>query len=105
MLLYAPQAKRDSLFRDKVIVKDAEEKASAEPIVIARQLVLPLPRTYGEAAEWATRYVFVCSRNLLLSIHLILSMSSSFFVQAQERVANLRHVSAHDFSVCGYRCG
>lgn len=49
------QAKRDAMFRDKVIVKDAEEKASAEPIVIARQLVLPLPRTYGEAAEWGTR--------------------------------------------------
>lgn len=38
-----------------MIVKDAEEKASAAPIAVARQLVLPLPRTYGEAAEWGTR--------------------------------------------------
>ena len=50
------QAKRDALFRDKVVVKDAEDK-NAEPIAVARRVVLPLPRTYAEAAEWGTRYV------------------------------------------------
>jgi len=50
------QAKRDALFRSKVVVKDAEDK-NAEPIAVARHLILPLPRTYEEAAEWGTRYV------------------------------------------------
>jgi TolA-binding protein len=48
-------AKRDGLFREKVVVKDAEEKESGEPIFVSRQLVLPLARSYGEAAEWGSR--------------------------------------------------
>lgn len=56
MPLLSFQAKRDALFRDKVVVKDAEDK-NAEPIAVARQLILPLPRTYAEAAEWGARYV------------------------------------------------
>jgi hypothetical protein len=48
-------AKRDALFREKVVVKDADEKESGEPILLSRQLVLPLPRSYGEAAEWGSR--------------------------------------------------
>lgn len=52
-------AKRDALFREKVAVKDAEEKESGETILVSRQLLLPLPRSYGEAAEWGTRYVLM----------------------------------------------
>lgn len=47
--------RRDQLFRDKVLIKDVEDKESgATPV--ARNLVLPLPRTFSEAAEWGQNY-------------------------------------------------
>lgn len=48
-------AKRDGLFRDKVFLRDVEDKESG-PNAVARSLVLPLPRNYSEAAEWGQHY-------------------------------------------------
>ena len=49
-------AKRDALFKDKVVIKDVEEKDDVGTNQhVHRNLVLPLPRSFGEAAEWNTR--------------------------------------------------
>jgi hypothetical protein len=48
-------ARRDAVFRDKVLVKDVEEKEDGGSAQVARSLALPLPRTYSEAAEWGQR--------------------------------------------------
>lgn len=48
------EARRDAQFRDKVAIKDVEDKEGGVTS-IARNLVLPLPRTYSEAADWAHR--------------------------------------------------
>ena len=54
--LVLTDAKRDALFKDKVVIKDVEEKDEAGTNqYVHRNLVLPLPRSYGEAAEWNTR--------------------------------------------------
>jgi hypothetical protein len=50
------EARRDATFKDKVAIKDVEDKDGATQRV-PRSLVLPLPRTYSEAAEWGQRYV------------------------------------------------
>ena len=68
-------AKRDALFREKVAVKDAEEKESGETILVSRQLVLPLPRSYGEAAEWGTRYVVMDTEWQRKRFHVFLNLS------------------------------
>ena len=47
------EARRSQLFRDKVILKDVEDPGSNQ--AVARDLVLPLPRSYSEAAEWCSR--------------------------------------------------
>lgn len=50
------EAKRDSVFRDKVMVRDVEEKeGTGSSNLVSRNLILPLPRTYSEAAEWVQR--------------------------------------------------
>jgi len=47
--------KRDAQFRDiPVWIQDVEDKAN-EHTAVARNLVLPLPRTFAEAAEWGSR--------------------------------------------------
>mmetsp|Transcript_25593 Transcript_25593/g.37810 ORF Transcript_25593/g.37810 Transcript_25593/m.37810 type:complete len:600 (+) Transcript_25593:51-1850(+) len=47
--------KRDAQFRDNpVLIQDVEDKAS-EHIAVSRNLILPLPRTFTEAAEWGGR--------------------------------------------------
>lgn len=43
-----------ALFPKKVIIKDIEEKDGSTNAV-SRQLVLPLPRTHAEAADWGSR--------------------------------------------------
>jgi len=48
-------AKRDSLFKDKVSIKDADDSQPDGSIQLARHLVLPLPRSFSEAAAWGTR--------------------------------------------------
>ena len=53
--LQLSENRRDSLFKDKVHVKDVEEKDGNNSFQVARSLVLPLPRTYSEAAEWGQR--------------------------------------------------
>jgi hypothetical protein len=55
--LHLTDARRDALFREKVLVKDVEEiKDDGGPSnQVARSLVLPLARTYSEAAEWCQR--------------------------------------------------
>ena len=55
--LQLSEAKRDSLFRERVLLKDVEEKDEGSSNQVARNLVLPLPRTYSEAAEWCQRFV------------------------------------------------
>ena len=96
------KAKRDALFPDKVIVKDAEEKASAAPIELARHLVLPLPRTYGEAAEWGTRYV-LWETGAARSFDSLYRELSIISLQAEEGFARLRNVPAHDIALCSNR--
>jgi hypothetical protein len=54
------EAKRDTVFREKVQIKDVEDKGGGATMV-ARNLVLPLPRTFSEAAEWCQRYVYILS--------------------------------------------
>ena len=46
-------ARRDALFREKVHIKDVE--GDGHTFQVARNLVLPLPRTYSEAADWGSR--------------------------------------------------
>lgn len=48
-------ARRDSVFKEKVMVRDVEEKDDGGSTLVARNLILPLPRTYSEAAEWGQR--------------------------------------------------
>ena len=51
------EARRDAHFRDKVAIKDVEDKETGGINMVPRNLVLPLPRTFSEAAEWCQRYV------------------------------------------------
>ncbi|KAL3937824.1 MAG: hypothetical protein SGARI_001979 [Bacillariaceae sp.] len=53
--LQLSDSKRDALFREKVLVQDVEERDDAGSTPVARNLVLPLPRDFAEASEWATR--------------------------------------------------
>ncbi len=53
--LQLTETRRDALFKDKVHVKDVEEKDGDNSFQVPRNLVLPLPRTYAEAAEWGQR--------------------------------------------------
>jgi len=47
--------KRDAQFRDTpVLIQDVEDKSN-EHTAVARNLILPLPRTFAEAAEWGGR--------------------------------------------------
>ncbi|CAB9509276.1 expressed unknown protein [Seminavis robusta] len=48
------EAKRDAHFKEKAAIKDVEDK---EGVInrVPRNLVLPLPRTFSEAAEWCQR--------------------------------------------------
>eukprot|EP00980_Cylindrotheca_fusiformis_P001141 scaffold319_cov97-Cylindrotheca_fusiformis.AAC.1 len=48
-------ARRDAVFREKVLVRDVEEKDDGGTTQVPRHLVLPLPRTYSEAADWGQR--------------------------------------------------
>ncbi|CAJ1943052.1 unnamed protein product [Cylindrotheca closterium] len=48
-------ARRDAVFKEKVMVRDVEEKEDGGSTLVSRNLVLPLPRTYSEAAEWGQR--------------------------------------------------
>jgi hypothetical protein len=55
--IHKSQSRRDSLFKEEVLTQDFEEydgditKAKA----VSRNLVLPLPSSFAEAAEWGTR--------------------------------------------------
>jgi SGF29 tudor-like domain len=49
-------SKRDQLFRAKVLVIDAEDPTHSGGTLVPRSAVLPLPRSFGEAADWAQRY-------------------------------------------------
>jgi hypothetical protein len=53
--LQLSKSRRDSLFREKVTVRDVEDKDSMTTSV-ARSLVLPLPRSASEASEWGQHY-------------------------------------------------
>lgn len=48
-------ARRDAVFRDRVLLKDVEEKDEESSVQVLRSLALPLPRTHSEAAEWGQR--------------------------------------------------
>jgi len=50
------EKQRDAYFREKVAIKDVEDKDGGIQMV-PRSLILPLPRTFSEAAEWCHRYV------------------------------------------------
>mmetsp|Transcript_32641 Transcript_32641/g.37137 ORF Transcript_32641/g.37137 Transcript_32641/m.37137 type:complete len:651 (-) Transcript_32641:35-1987(-) len=48
--------KRELQFRDTPVwIQDVEDKAN-EHTAVARNFVLPLPRTFSEAADWGSRY-------------------------------------------------
>lgn len=49
------ESRRDALFREKVHVKDVEDKDGDNFFQVTRNLILPLPRTYSEAADWGSR--------------------------------------------------
>jgi len=49
-------AQRLQLFKDKVAIKDVEEGNEGPGVLVARTLVLPLPRSFAEAADWTQRY-------------------------------------------------
>jgi SGF29 tudor-like domain len=53
-----PESKREQLFKDKVLIKDVEDKQddTDSAIKVARSLILPLPRSVSEAADWGQRY-------------------------------------------------
>lgn len=53
-----PELKREQLFQEKVLVKDVEDKSndSSSTFKVTRNLILPLPRSFTEAAEWGQRY-------------------------------------------------
>jgi hypothetical protein len=53
--LQLSESKRDAVFREKVLVKDVEDAKEGGATQVARSLILPLPRTYSEAAEWCQR--------------------------------------------------
>jgi hypothetical protein len=53
--LNVTDARRDAVFREKVVVRDVEEKDDGGSTLVPRNLILPLPRTYSEAAEWGQR--------------------------------------------------
>jgi hypothetical protein len=55
-LLALSEAKREQLFKDKVVIKDVEDKSDGGVAIVARHLALPLPRSFSEAAEWCHRY-------------------------------------------------
>ena len=53
--LQLSQTRREQVFREKVVLRDVEEKAedsSSSSQLVSRSLVLPLPRSFSEAAEW-----------------------------------------------------
>jgi hypothetical protein len=52
--LLLSETKRHALFKERVILKDIED-ANSSTIAVARSDVLPLPRTFAEAADWASR--------------------------------------------------
>jgi hypothetical protein len=54
--LQLTDARRDQLFRDKVAIQDVEDKSKAAESQVVRSLILPLPRSFSEAAEWCQRY-------------------------------------------------
>jgi hypothetical protein len=54
--LQLSDSRRDQLFRDKVAIQDVEDKSKAAESQVVRGLILPLPRSFSEAAEWCQRY-------------------------------------------------
>lgn len=53
-----PDSKREQLYKEKVLIKDVEDKQddTESAIKVARSLILPLPRSVSEAADWGQRY-------------------------------------------------
>ena len=78
------QTRRDSLFQIRVALQDVEDYDPDDPSkvkFIMRQNVIPLPRSFEEAADWGTRYVWAAT-NLLhcLSLMKILQVLKHFYV-------------------------
>ena len=58
------QTRRDSLFQIRVALQDVEDYDPDDPSkvkFIMRQNVIPLPRSFEEAADWGTRYVWLAT--------------------------------------------
>ena len=56
--LQLSQTRREQVFCEKVVLRDVEEKAedsSSSSQLVSRSLVLPLPHSFSEAAEWGQR--------------------------------------------------
>jgi hypothetical protein len=53
-------SRREQLFKEKVLIQDVEEHdgGAAAAVFVSRSLVLPLPRSVSEAAEWGNFYRF-----------------------------------------------
>jgi hypothetical protein len=60
--LQLSDVKRDALFREKVLLKDVEEREDTGSTPVARNLVLPLPRSCAEASDWTHRLLKKGSR-------------------------------------------
>jgi hypothetical protein len=56
--LQLSETRRDALFRDeRVLIKDVDDKGdNSKGIAVTRTLILPLPRSFSEAAEWGSKY-------------------------------------------------
>ena len=60
--LQLSDVKRDALFRERVWLKDVEEREDTGSTPVARNLVLPLPRSCAEASDWTHRLLKKGSR-------------------------------------------
>jgi SGF29 tudor-like domain len=59
-LVRLSDARREQLFKEKVLIQDVEERdgGTTAAVLVSRSLVLPLPRSIAEAAEWGNYYRF-----------------------------------------------
>lgn len=48
------RSKKDQMFREKVLVQDVEDAGNT--LSVSRSLILPLPRSKAEAADWGYRF-------------------------------------------------
>jgi hypothetical protein len=99
--LQLSESRRDSIFREKVHVKDVEEKDGNNSSLVSRSLVLPLPRTYSEAAEWGQvikKGMRVRYCRLLAPLHAVTLYLVAHIILLY-MLSDLLHVSKYNFLI------